>query len=224
MKVACKVIEDLLPLYRDQVCSRESRDMVDEHLKDCQSCATLLSEIDSSITCPKTDGEETKCVNILKAAWDKGRRKSFLKGAAVAVLICAVMAGGFLGLTQWKCIPVSAELLEVSDVCRLSDGKLAYHLKVNDDKELHLIKFTVNGDGSFYLTPMRSVIEGKAETDFGLQNGYGFIDIKERERDSGMEITSCYLGPESGGILIWEKGMDIPEASAELEAQILENY
>ena len=37
MKVACKVIEDLLPLYRDQVCSRESRDMVDEHLKDCQS-------------------------------------------------------------------------------------------------------------------------------------------------------------------------------------------
>ena len=38
MKVTCKVIQDLLPLYVDGVCSPDTAALVEEHLKDCEAC------------------------------------------------------------------------------------------------------------------------------------------------------------------------------------------
>ena len=38
MKVSCEIIKDLLPLYHDGVCSNESRQMVEEHLSECEKC------------------------------------------------------------------------------------------------------------------------------------------------------------------------------------------
>ena len=31
MKISCDIIRDLLPLYKDNVCSDASKDMVEEH-------------------------------------------------------------------------------------------------------------------------------------------------------------------------------------------------
>ena len=45
MKFDCKVIEDLLPLYSDSVCSDESRKLVEEHLQECENCRTLLNNL-----------------------------------------------------------------------------------------------------------------------------------------------------------------------------------
>ena len=33
MKLPCKVIEDMLPMYYDKVCSQESAALVEEHLR-----------------------------------------------------------------------------------------------------------------------------------------------------------------------------------------------
>ncbi|MGN0333311.1 MAG: zf-HC2 domain-containing protein [Lachnospiraceae bacterium] len=34
----CNIIQDLLPLYQDRICSEESRKIVEEHLKTCNTC------------------------------------------------------------------------------------------------------------------------------------------------------------------------------------------
>ena len=34
----CKIVQDLLPLYHDGVCSEESRAAVEEHLAHCPAC------------------------------------------------------------------------------------------------------------------------------------------------------------------------------------------
>jgi hypothetical protein len=39
MKISCKIIEDLLPLYVDGDCSEESRILVTEHLVECMECS-----------------------------------------------------------------------------------------------------------------------------------------------------------------------------------------
>ena len=39
MKLNCNVIRDLLPLYADQICSDESRELVKEHLAECGDCS-----------------------------------------------------------------------------------------------------------------------------------------------------------------------------------------
>lgn len=48
MKVDCEVIRDLLPLYADQICSEQSRKMVDEHLPECPACTQMLQRLKSS--------------------------------------------------------------------------------------------------------------------------------------------------------------------------------
>jgi hypothetical protein len=42
MKVKCEVIGDLLPLYIDEVCSKESKMIVEEHIKECRLCYEKL--------------------------------------------------------------------------------------------------------------------------------------------------------------------------------------
>lgn len=38
MKYPCNTIKDLLPLYHDEVCSDESREIVEGHLLECEGC------------------------------------------------------------------------------------------------------------------------------------------------------------------------------------------
>ena len=40
-KLSCKVIEDLIPLYCEGLCSEETRALVDAHIKDCGACRKL---------------------------------------------------------------------------------------------------------------------------------------------------------------------------------------
>ncbi|MBP3479185.1 MAG: zf-HC2 domain-containing protein, partial [Oscillospiraceae bacterium] len=49
MKISCKVIEDMLPIYYDGVCSNESAALVEEHLRDCTDCSKLFTEFRSEI-------------------------------------------------------------------------------------------------------------------------------------------------------------------------------
>ena len=42
MRLSCKVIEDILPMYYDGVCSEESAALVEGHLKECPHCSHIL--------------------------------------------------------------------------------------------------------------------------------------------------------------------------------------
>ena len=37
----CEVIRDLMPLYLDECCSESSRELVEEHLKECDCCRKM---------------------------------------------------------------------------------------------------------------------------------------------------------------------------------------
>ena len=36
--VTCSIVEDLLPLYMDGCCSKDSQQAVAEHMKTCEKC------------------------------------------------------------------------------------------------------------------------------------------------------------------------------------------
>lgn len=40
----CKIIEDLLPLYAEGLCSEESRAAVEEHIAGCDTCSEKLQK------------------------------------------------------------------------------------------------------------------------------------------------------------------------------------
>ena len=45
MKYACEMIRDLLPLYHDEICSDASREIVEEHLKECSDCKAYYEKL-----------------------------------------------------------------------------------------------------------------------------------------------------------------------------------
>lgn len=58
MKTNCKIIEDLLPLYADEVCSDESKILVEEHLKECKACSAKFNAQKAEITVDKDKIEQ----------------------------------------------------------------------------------------------------------------------------------------------------------------------
>lgn len=45
MNVNCEIVQDLLPLYEDGVCSESSRAAIEEHLQTCETCRALKEDV-----------------------------------------------------------------------------------------------------------------------------------------------------------------------------------
>lgn len=97
MKLSCKVIEDMLPIYCDGVCSAESAALVEEHLKDCQQCSQILTELQSEIEMPAKSVDDLKPLAKLQAQWKKEKLRSAKKGACITFTIITAL---FLILTS----------------------------------------------------------------------------------------------------------------------------
>lgn len=48
-RIPCNVNKDLLPLYVDDVCSEESKDLVEEHLSECEECQNYYDALKEGI-------------------------------------------------------------------------------------------------------------------------------------------------------------------------------
>lgn len=48
-KISCDVIKDLLPLYKDDVCSAKSKDLIEAHLTECEDCREYLDALNSEL-------------------------------------------------------------------------------------------------------------------------------------------------------------------------------
>ena len=45
MKISCEIAEDLLPLYLEDTCSKDSRAALEEHLQGCPACRAKLERM-----------------------------------------------------------------------------------------------------------------------------------------------------------------------------------
>lgn len=122
MKIPCEIIQDLLPLYLDGVCSEVSKKTIEEHLQDCEKCKEELRLMGSDIKAPHIQAEDDgEAVKAAAAAWKKGKNKAFLKGCLI-VLVAALLVAGLL---MHRLIPasVSMEDLQVDGVYQLEHLK-----------------------------------------------------------------------------------------------------
>lgn len=54
MKTPCGIIQDLLPLYADGICTPESRQAVEEHLGECPVCRSHFEQLSTPLPVPET--------------------------------------------------------------------------------------------------------------------------------------------------------------------------
>lgn len=97
MKLSCKVIEDMLPMYFDGVCSDESATLVKEHLKECPQCSRMLSDLQSGIDIPEKPVDDLKPLEGIQKKWKKRKwtyiRRGICITLAALLLVTAVLTG-----------------------------------------------------------------------------------------------------------------------------------
>ena len=92
MKYPCSLIQDLLPLYHDGVCSEESSKIIENHLSECSSCKDYynsLCEADEIFTVPQNAELEMKKAASFRSIKRRMRKKQIL----VVVLAFAIFCG-----------------------------------------------------------------------------------------------------------------------------------
>lgn len=94
MKLSCEVIKDLLPLYYDKVCSKESSSLIEEHLAECPQCVDEFEKLKINLENPTISDVEVKLMKNISTKWEKDKRSSFAKGSmlvsALAAIVCFV--------------------------------------------------------------------------------------------------------------------------------------
>ena len=48
-KISCDIIQDMLPLYYDEVCSADSRKMIEEHLQEGEKCSNIFQKLKQNV-------------------------------------------------------------------------------------------------------------------------------------------------------------------------------
>lgn len=113
----CEIVQDLLPLYQDDICSPSSRKLVEEHLAGCAECTNMLqslrnNEIDIQLSRVK-DG-------VLTAHAKKERKITAVVGMVgagvlmipvIVCLICNIVLGHAL---DWFFIVLTALMVVAS--------------------------------------------------------------------------------------------------------------
>ena len=97
------IVQDLLPLYHDGVCSDKSRAAVEEHLQTCQDCRKALEEMDTQLPTEKVAVDDAAAVKKISREWERGKWKARMKGAGIAVLVCLLLFGGWIAATECLC-------------------------------------------------------------------------------------------------------------------------
>ena len=111
------MIADLLPLYKDGVCSPASARAVEEHIAECPACRDILDKMDDVCIDQEIVREKNEIIESQSRFF---KRKSALAGAiiaavfAVPVLVCLIVNlvnGAGLG---WFFIVLTAMLIPAS--------------------------------------------------------------------------------------------------------------
>ena len=84
MNKECEIIRDILPLYVDDACSDTSREIVEDHLKDCAECAAYLEEIRASEA--ESDLRDER-ESVIERQARRFKRRSAAAGSAVSGLL-----------------------------------------------------------------------------------------------------------------------------------------
>lgn len=161
----CEIVQDLLPLYYDDVCSPSSKKLVQNHLANCESCRNLYEELKND-SVDRIMEKETH--GVLERHARKERTAAFKAGLIISILLVipimitllvSLSSGGGLGV--FSVVAASMLLIAALTVVPLmSRQKRTARSILAGIIALLLIIFFVdrmNGGGNFILIAVPTV-------------------------------------------------------------------
>lgn len=164
MKLPCEMMEDLLPLYVEDMATNATRAAVEEHLSDCEPCRDKLADL-------RAEKPENGVVIPLEPVRREIRKRLWHAVVAAVCAVTVVMLTLFAWDTVMTYIPYSEDMVGIET---LPDGS----------QELHL--YGPNGtsgwslDGALYLSavgPRNQRGSGECIMPLGMERAVYYIDI-----------------------------------------------
>lgn len=119
-RISCDIVRDLMPGYMDEICSEDSKKVVEEHLEGCTSCRAFLEQVKQ-----KDDGREALQVDGLR----KVRRVlNFRMMLCFTVCAIVLVLMGEMGKRTYGAIPqsfflISLPVLMITYYLAFSEGR-----------------------------------------------------------------------------------------------------
>ena len=85
--VTCSIVEDLLPLYMDGCCSKDSQQAVAEHMKTCEKCRETYRHLQSDLPAIAKGTTDMRSEEIARSL-SKRIKKRKAAAAVFAVIFC----------------------------------------------------------------------------------------------------------------------------------------
>lgn len=90
-KISCSVIQDLMPLYVDDVLSEDSKLLVSNHMKECLECKQLCEMLkEPDVYVAKENDEATKAIKSIQKKINHSKATSIGITAAIVLVVVAV--------------------------------------------------------------------------------------------------------------------------------------
>lgn len=110
MKVTCDVIRDLLPLYKEDMLSQDSKQLIEEHLKKCPECQMEFQDISTEMNVPIENS-----ITPLRKIQNQ-LTKRYTQIAVLFSLISLIFSLGLVAfLTTPNYLPYETDLVTIHD-------------------------------------------------------------------------------------------------------------
>lgn len=187
-RIACDIVKDLIPLYIDDVCSEESKHLVEDHIKECDSCKALYESMKEDIVAPNVSNDDDTVKRLMSSVNNKlEKRNTIVKCVCIGICAVLILAGIILTLPIVPLKPNKGYEVKYDTRAIIHngiDGQL-YEYNANAWNEMTIYIYPSDGAlddykyGSFFMP-------GYNEYTFAIADEY----IKEDGSDLNMTVVS----------------------------------
>lgn len=118
MKNDCSIVQDLLPLYAENMVKPETREFVEEHLAGCESCRNELDALRTGTDAPAPEMQLAPLRGIERAL----RRRRLTAVLLTAALVLTLATAGFAYVTAPQYMPYGELEWQLTALCKTADG------------------------------------------------------------------------------------------------------
>ena len=119
MNKDCSIVQDLLPLYAEDMLREETKEFVDAHLAQCEACRAELAALKADVTPAPVNAQP------LRSLKKQLRRKKFTAVLLAVTLALTLAAAGFAYLTAPQYLPYNeTEWMITRSPRALADGSI----------------------------------------------------------------------------------------------------
>lgn len=117
MKYSCDIVKDVIPLYYDEVCSDQTKKMVEEHLQECNACKAVMKKMGDNIYDKNLQQEKE---NVMDHYKNHIKKKLLLAGTGMMMmilLICLIVNIATSRSVDWFFLVLASLMVFASLTC-----------------------------------------------------------------------------------------------------------